>query len=177
MIILSVIGIYLIYILFIGIFFFSFKYYKTEQTIIENKEFTLLIFFPIIGLGNWLYNKELRKNGTTKFPKEWFIWKNAIPINIGYLVLLAIIGFILHGIATGNIGGGMEWANKQDNASLIGVGLLTDIASGIAILFVTVIAVFGFGILAFFLIFIPKYQVKSIERKYFQEQNELNKSK
>ncbi|WP_282032691.1 hypothetical protein [Winogradskyella eximia] len=177
MIILTIIGIYVVYVLLIGILFFSFKYYKTEKKIINTKEFALLVLFPIVGYGNWLYKKELREKGITKFPKEWFIWKNAIPINIGYIILLAIIGYILFGISTGSIGGGMEWANKQENAALIGVGFLTDIVSGIALLFITIIAILGLGMLAFFLIFIPIIQVKSIERIYYKKQVELNNSK
>lgn len=175
MILFSIIATYLIYNLLSGLLFFSIKYYRTERMIVNKKEFALLILFPLIGYGTWRYNRELRTNGDLKFPKEWFVWKHIIPIHIGYLILLAVIGFILHGIASGSIGGGMDWANQQTNASAIGIGLLADLATGFVLLLVTIIAIFGFGILAFLLLFIPKYQVKRIERRYYQEQSELHK--
>ena len=73
MIIQKIIGIYFIYNLLIGVLFFSFKYNKTEQKVIDRKEFTLLILFPFFRYGNRLYDKDLRENGATKFHREWFI--------------------------------------------------------------------------------------------------------
>ena len=62
MIIQKIIGIYFIYNLLIGVLFFSFKYYKTEQKVIDRKEFTLLILFPFFGYGIGDYNDKLKES-------------------------------------------------------------------------------------------------------------------
>lgn len=162
-ILLILLGTYLGYLLLIGLCFFSFKYYFSEK-IIRRKEFILLVFFPVIGLGNWRYNKTLRDTGKTKFPREWYIWRNIIYINIGYLSSLAIVGLYLF-IATYN--------------GLIGsddlLVFFANMIEGALIVFAFLIALIGYIIIALFLILLPKTITNSIEKEFYKKQYKLTK--
>jgi len=167
---------YLVYTLLIGIFFFSIKYYRTEGSIVNKREFFLLIFLPSIGYGNWLYNRELRLNGKTTFPKEWFIWKKIIPINISYLIALIISGIILYVVIAGMIDEELNGAAKPDDLISFGFDVFAIFASVMVFSVAIFTSILLFGIYAMILLFIPKYLVKSIEKKHFQKQAERNKN-
>nr|WP_321235315.1 hypothetical protein [uncultured Psychroserpens sp.] len=164
------IGIYLAYIVAVGVFFFSIKYLIIERKIVDWSEFLLLSFFPIIGFGTWMYKREKREKGNTTFSKKWYIWKYMVPINIWFICLLTvaflIIAFLV--LSTNPSGG-----SSSGYSVFSGVfEIFGDFFSG---LFTFLFLIIMFGILlvyALILILIPKFQVQSIENKYHNKQKE-----
>lgn len=160
---------YFIYNIVAGIFIALYCYYYDDY---KSQGYDLLwvFLFPAIGWGFWRYNKELRDNGKVDLPGDWYMWTQMIKVNWGFLICIGFLGF---GSAMGchkMVGGGIEWANHQNNGFSLGLGLLYDIGSGIAFLFFMVMLILGLGILFAIFILIPTTQSNSIETRYYKEQ-------
>jgi hypothetical protein len=69
-------------------------YLWVERRIASYWEFLVLLFFPVIGWGEWRYNRLVRSNETPELPKRWFVLKYLIRIHLLYL--LGICVFCLH---------------------------------------------------------------------------------
>ncbi len=165
---------YLVYNLLAG-FCLAIYYLIKERGIPGAKEFLLLLAFPAIGLGNWIYNRELRQNTGTPYPKKWFIYKNSIKINWGFIGIYLLLGLFVTG-AILMIGDTPAYTTPINDLSDLYYNLFI---GSISIIFSVVLITLGY-ILAFLylvsvaglyviLILIPKSSMRSIERKLLSE--------
>ncbi len=157
---------YILYNLLIGPFF-AFRYYNTEGRIVETKEFLRLLLLPAVGYSYWLYKREIRANKIPEFPRRWFVWKKMIPINWGFIGIIAAFGLVL-----------IIWlaaaGSDFDINSNSGLEFLFELGAGLMAAALIGSFFFFFGLLVFLLIFLPHQFAKSIEaetykRKYLDE--------
>lgn len=157
--------IYFLICFVLSILYFAIKYFTIERRVQNWKEFLLLIFFPYLGYGKWVYSNELRKIGTTKYPEQWYIYKMRVRVNIYIFIVLglALLAFFLE--SSGIIG----TASRENNHfSLVGFALFADIL-------MTLIFLFFFGVIftVYILLFItfvkaPLKKIRMIERIQFK---------
>lgn len=166
--------IYLLFQIGIGVLYFSFNYFAVEKRIKERKEFLLLIFLPLYGFGNWKYNREIRLNGKTELPKNWYIWKYMIPVNTWFIATLAIVLLVFTIITmTSEVFDSNVSSDNIYSAVLEGFGNMFIGLIIVLILLGLFIVLFVIGLV---LILVPKLNVKSIESEYYKNKFESNKT-
>lgn len=152
-------------------------YYIDEFQTTYGYEIFLLLFFPAYGLGYWAYQKALREQGETEFPKEWYLWKKAAKFNYWFILFIAIIGLLALAGCGSLVGGGLLWANHQVNTIAIGAGLMYDVGSFLMLGFYAIIFFVSLAYMAAVMILIPNYFVKSIESRVYKTKYEEEKQK
>jgi hypothetical protein len=160
---------YLLYNVVAGFFLSIYCYYQDDYQY-YNKDLLLVLLFPAVGLGYWQYNKDLRENGKTELPREWYMWKKMVRINWGYIIVVGLWAFSSVMGCRQMMGGGTEWANHQNDGLSAGLGLMYDIGSGLAFIGFALIMILGMGLMTAVLIWIPNSRAKSVEAQYYKEQ-------
>ncbi len=155
---------YIFYVIFFG-FFFLIRYLIKERGIKSSKELAHLVFFPMTGYGNWIYNHKIRESEEVFLPRKWYIWKKMIfqnfwliILSIPYTVFLLVVDTYYTLIDDGaiKVSSGTIHFFEDNIDPTLGIGL---IFSGLSIAFIP------FSLL-FFLVIIPAIIAKSIKRTY-----------
>ena len=86
----------------------------------------VLLLFPAVGLGKWIYGQAIARNEQQTFPEKWFLWKYMIKVNWGYFWLIAILPIIFimlmfFGVAVG----GLVNLDSQNLDAFSGMGLVS----------------------------------------------------
>ncbi len=159
---------YLSYNLVIGLILTIFHAVKERGTI-PAVNLLLLLVFPAVGLGKWIYHRTLRDQNSTEFPENWHIWKYMVKVNWGFMTLIGIgpltllilmsLGFLVGDFAAS----GPMPMSQDEMFQLLEVGLILLIIGYAFIMFFVLIIPY------LLLIFLPKRQKRSIERRQFLE--------
>ena len=160
---------YFIYNLAAGFFLAIYCYYSDKNQL-HGYDLLWVLLFPALGWGYWRYNKELRDSGSTELPREWYMCKQMIKINWGYIIVMGLWAFSLVEGCNKMVGGGLEWAHQQNDRLSTGIGLMYDIGSGTAFMIFWLMLVLGLGILFAIFVLIPSIYVKSIESRHYKMQ-------
>lgn len=157
--------IYIIYVLSFG-FIFLLKYLRTERRRIKSrKELALLVFFPMIGNGNWIYNHKSRESQEMFLPRKWYIWKKMVFQNFWLTILLTIYMAFLLGMDT-------YYTLLSDGAIKISSGAVlvfennVDPTLGVGLIFSSLTIVILAFTLMFFLVIVPAIVARSIKLSY-----------
>ena len=137
----------------------------------------LLLVFPAVGLGKWIYSRTIEANKPTMFPENWFMWKYMIKVNWGYFGLITILPFIFlilmfFGVAVG----GLFNLNSSNMDAFSGMAGLLEAGIVMLLLFGSITAVFLLLIPYLLLIQLPKSQMRSIERQQLYAQQKAQMS-
>jgi len=167
---------YFIYNALLGIVLTVIQLIKSEGKA-EPLSIVLLLLFPAMGLGKWIYGQTIAKNEQPTFPEKWFVWKYMVKVNWGYFWLIAILPIILmllmfFGVAVG----GLVNLDSQNLDAFSGIGALLEVGLTMLILFGSITMAFLLVIPYLILIYLPKTQMRSIERQQFlaQQQTQVN---
>lgn len=159
---------YLSYNLVLGIFLTVFHAVK-EKGAIRPVNILWLLLFPAAGLGKWVYQRTLRNGETMEYPQKWYVWKYMVKVNWGYMALIGIGPLTLLilmslGFLVGDFAASTPVPLGQDEMlQLMEIGLILLIVVYVLVMFFVLIIPF------LVLIYIPKRQKRSIERKQFLE--------
>lgn len=183
----SILNIFLLYLLFnITVGFCLCMYYLfKEKKVVNTKEFAMLFFFPAIGLGNWLFNKEQRESIETNRTKNWHIYKNMLQLN--WLFIFVMIGYEIYaGFALYNFFRHYE-DMKDTSSEVIGVftadilykmfGWMMDISVYIILIFLLIVLLLSLLIMSLLFILFPKIKLSDAENemKILQRKNIASK--
>ena len=69
-------------------FLFSFYYLYIENSIQNIKEFLCVLFFPVYGIGNWQYNRNIRISKQGLLPRKYYILKYLFRLHIVFYVII-----------------------------------------------------------------------------------------
>lgn len=167
---------YFIYNVLLGIILTVIQLIKSEGKA-EPLSIVLLLLFPAVGLGKWVYSQTIARNEQPTFPKKWFMWKYMIKVNWGYFWLITILPIIFmllmfFGVAVG----GLVNLDSQNLDSFSGIGALLEAGIIMLVLFGSITMAFLLVLPYLILIHLPKTQMRSVERQYFlmQQQAQVN---
>lgn len=161
---------YLIYNVMVGIVLTIVHLVQTKGPK-EPRILLWLLFFPSVGLGYWRYAQAKQSAEKPALPENWYMWKNMVKVNWGFMAILLIGPLVLIALSTlGILAGGtlnmesfgmmtMDEIKGMIGASLVMLGLLY-----VIIMFFVLIIPF------LLLIVLPKSQANSIERQYILAQ-------
>ncbi len=136
------------------IFFYLYK----ERKIVGWAEFLLLLFLPSFGLGSWLFKRQNRNEtiaNNQNLPQTWHISHKLAWVHGGYMLVLVILGAWVFGLFANYIGIGNDWANHQENATAVSLGLLTDFGIALISFFGLFLYLLVVVILGLFMVVIP----------------------
>ena len=167
---------YFIYNALLGIVLTVIQLIKSEGKG-ELLSIVLLLLFPAVGLGKWIYGQAIARNEQQTFPEKWFLWKYMIKVNWGYFWLIAILPIIFimlmfFGVAVG----GLVNLDSQNVDAFSGIGALLETGFTMLVLFGSITIAFLLVIPYLLLIHLPKTQMRSVERRHFlaQQQAQVN---
>jgi hypothetical protein len=151
-------------------------YFYFEKNIEDKKEFLLLVTFPTVGLGRFLYGRASRAGNKEILPIKWYVWDKMRIVNIALLIVVFIVmvRFLLE--ASGVIGSGVDWASEQDNQNALGFGILMDMGIGVAWFLISIIFGLVYIVIALLVIIIPRGIAGTIKTSYLIEQKRKLKS-
>ena len=159
------IGMYLVFQTLTGLFVCGPIYYSTERSLTNWREFLYAILFPLAGFGTWVYNRKKRILGSAELPVDYYIWKKATLINLGFILFLVIYGLVIMNSITPDL--------SKDHPRSEYVDILTGgielMFEGIGFLFAALIGIIGFGFLFVLLVLIPRMMYKSIETNHYKK--------
>jgi hypothetical protein len=151
-------------------------YLWVERRIASYWEFLVLLFFPVIGWGEWRYNRLVRSNETPELPKRWFVLKYLIRIH-----WLCFLGLVVLGLQV--FLGVNSWQSSASEA--LGhydspLASLAGIFAGLGILFALCFTVAVLVVVLLFcaivLVLIPIIYKKTIERQTYKRLYEQAKN-
>lgn len=128
-----------------------------------------LAVFPAAGLGKWIYTRTVRDEEPTEFPEAWYMWKYMVKVNWGFMALigigpLTVLILMSLGFMVGDFAANSSVPLGQDEMlQLMEIGLILLIIVYVLVMFFVLIIPF------LLLIYLPKRQKRSIERKQFLE--------
>jgi arsenate reductase len=130
------------------------------------RNWLLLILFPAMGLGFMRFAETNFNSGIPEFPEKWFMWKYMTKVNWGFLVIMALfpatllilssLGLLAVGIWSMNTEG---FEMMPEMEQLLGAGMI------MLVIFYIIVMFFVLIIPYLVLIYLPKSQMKSIERE------------
>jgi protein-tyrosine-phosphatase len=134
------------------------------------RNWLLLILFPAVGLGYMRFAETNLKNGIPELPEKWFMWKYMTKVNWGFLLIIAFFPAILIILSSiGLIAAGTWNMNAQGIEGLPEMDQLLGFGMVMLGIFYIIVMFFLLIIPYLILIYIPKSQAKSIERKRMHE--------
>lgn len=160
---------YLLFNFLAGVYL-TFKHKAAEGRFASGRDFWLLLFLPVVGLGKWRYRQLQSQQTPHLFPERWYVYQHMIKLHKWFMGLFAIAPAL-----------GMLF-------SAIAISALTDVFKGSGSFYTMLLAfwadlgfilVFGilFTSLAFvltlfylLLIFLPKYLMRKTEAAYYKNQ-------
>ncbi len=151
--------------LFLTIYFFS-SGYRAKSV----KEFLWLLLLPFIGLGKWHFNNTRTENQNDyEYPEKWYIYKYMIKVNKGFIAVSIVAALVAVIFLSGFFGSGLDWADKQDHGTAIGIGILFDF--GYLVIFSLIVGTLLFWLTISYLVLImlPKNGMKNIENRLLRE--------
>lgn len=80
----------LIYILlnFVSGIVLCIYYLGIEKKISNAKEFLLILFFPVYGLGSWKFNRLRKEENDTSYPQRYYVLKYLFRLHLVFYVVL-----------------------------------------------------------------------------------------
>lgn len=173
---------YLLYHTIAGIVLFVY-YLWIEKKATNIREWVLLLLLPVIGLGNFRYNRTIRVNAVSEYPKGWFILKGLVAINKAFMLMIAFVYLILFMVGYVFNNGisiflGKIIADKEDILLSSGTKELIAYIYGhwIAIHYYTSNYLIVLFIIIVLSIFLPIYVIKKIENKILKDKVQRNDS-
>ena len=167
---------YFVYNVLVGIVLTIIQLIKSEGKA-KPLSIVLLLLFPAVGLGKWIYGQTIAKNEQPTFPEKWFMWKYMIKVNWGYFWLIAILPIVFmvlmfFGVAVG----GLVNLDSQNLDAFSGMGALLEAGITMLVLFGSITMAFLLIIPYLILIHLPKTQMRSVERQRFlaQQQSQVS---
>lgn len=127
-------------------------YYFTQNQVIHQKEAALLTAFPAFGLGNWLYQKNVREGRPVRSHK-WHVCMHMVYVHCAFLLYLVVLVSIQVSRASDALGdGGQDFG---DSWLGLGTGLFVGVAAEIVSVVGVVVLLLVFALLALVLVVIP----------------------
>ncbi|MCW3125355.1 MAG: hypothetical protein JWO03_1013 [Bacteroidetes bacterium] len=169
-------GFYLVFNILAGAVLSAY-YFKREHYTVYGHEILLLLLFPAAGLGYWIYHRDLRENIATDLPLNWYIWKHMVKIHTALMIALGLFAISTLSGCGAMVGGGLHWADHQNNASAVGLGLMYNAVSGVVFGLILLFVLLGLGITGLLMIGLPAFIAHSIKSNVYMMKYQQEKEK
>ncbi len=159
---------YLIFNPLIGLLVLLPYYFKKEKRIQSLGEVLWLVIFPCIGLGRWLYKRNVRMQKKHVLPRKWFIYRNLALVNLMFLLSIAIFFYLAGNAVLYLAGNAKATTNTPSPNNLYGGGIgygLAAVFEGFVNLILAIVKSF---LLVFFLIIAPLFIASVFKSSYYR---------
>lgn len=131
----------------------------------------LLMVFPAVGLGKWIYAQTILRDENPVFSEKWYMWKYMIKVNWGYFGLIAFLPLLFlllmfFGVAVGEL---VNFGSSNMDA-FSDIDAMLEVGIAMLLLFACITLTFLLIIPYLVLIHLPKTQMRALERQHFLAQ-------